>query len=211
MRAVVVAAAGEPTAADRPEPVPGPREVVIETAAVGIGQPPGHHGFQPSLEVLGRPATQDLTPRPHFIAHDRNHARRRPSDRHHCHHAGSPTIQCRIPARSADRGGQAWIDTGLRYCLTAVCAGSAGVRAALCAGVTHFRCARRSVWRGGAVPCPCSGADGDRAAQHLAPPLRTISYWYGDACRVKSSAYVPLRASSSECVPDSTTDPSRNT
>jgi threonine dehydrogenase-like Zn-dependent dehydrogenase len=36
------------------------------------------------------------------------------------------------------RCGQAWIDTGLRYCLTAVCAGSAGVRAALCAGVTHF-------------------------------------------------------------------------
>jgi hypothetical protein len=29
------------------------------------------------------------------------------------------------------RGGQAWIDTGLRYCLTAVCAGSAGVHAAL--------------------------------------------------------------------------------
>jgi hypothetical protein len=26
---------------------------------------------------------------------------------------------------------QAWIDTGLRYCLTAVCAGSAGVHAAL--------------------------------------------------------------------------------
>jgi putative transposase len=55
------------------------------------------------------------------------------------------------------------------------------------------------------------GADGDRAAQHPAPRLRTISYWYGDACRVKSSAYVPLKASSSECVPDSTTDPSRNT
>jgi N-acyl homoserine lactone hydrolase len=36
------------------------------------------------------------------------------------------------------RGGQAWIDTGLRYCLTAVCAGSAAVRAALCAGATHF-------------------------------------------------------------------------
>jgi hypothetical protein len=29
------------------------------------------------------------------------------------------------------RGKQAWIDTGLRYCLTAVCAGSAGVHAAL--------------------------------------------------------------------------------
>jgi Phenazine biosynthesis-like protein len=78
-------------------------------------------------------------------------------------------------------------------------------------GGDSVRCARRSVWRGGAVPCPCSGADGDRAAQHPAPRLRTISYWYGDACRVKSSAYVPLRASSSECVPDSTTDPSRNT
>jgi 2-desacetyl-2-hydroxyethyl bacteriochlorophyllide A dehydrogenase len=36
MRAVVFAAAGEPTVADRPEPVPGPREVVIETAAAGI-------------------------------------------------------------------------------------------------------------------------------------------------------------------------------
>lgn len=78
-------------------------------------------------------------------------------------------------------------------------------------GGDSLRCARRSVWRGGAVPCPCSGADGDRAAQHPAPRLQTISYWYGDACRVKSSAYVPLRASSSECVPDSTTDPSRNT
>jgi hypothetical protein len=78
-------------------------------------------------------------------------------------------------------------------------------------GGDSLRSARRSVWRGSAVPCPCSGADGDRAAQHPAPRLRTISYWYGDACRVKSSAYVPLRASSSECVPDSTTDPSRNT
>lgn len=78
-------------------------------------------------------------------------------------------------------------------------------------GGDSLRCVRRSVWRGGAFPCPCSGADGDRAAQHPAPRLRTISYWYGDACRVKSSAYVPLRASSSECVPDSTTDPSRNT
>src|SRR6266480_774225 len=29
------------------------------------------------------------------------------------------------------RAKQAWIDTGLRYCLTAVCAGSAGVHAAL--------------------------------------------------------------------------------
>ena len=29
------------------------------------------------------------------------------------------------------RGEQAWFDTGLRYCLTAVCAGSAGVHAAL--------------------------------------------------------------------------------
>jgi len=29
------------------------------------------------------------------------------------------------------RAGPAWIDTGLRYCLTAVCAGSAGVHAAL--------------------------------------------------------------------------------
>jgi hypothetical protein len=38
-----------------------------------------------------------------FIAHGRNHARRRPSDRDHCHHAGSPTTQCRIPACSADR------------------------------------------------------------------------------------------------------------
>lgn len=31
----------------------------------------------------------------------------------------------------AVRAKQAWIDTGLRYCLTAVCAGSAGVHAAL--------------------------------------------------------------------------------
>ena len=29
------------------------------------------------------------------------------------------------------RGGPAWIDTGHRYCLTAVCAGSAGVHTAL--------------------------------------------------------------------------------
>ena len=36
MRAVVFAAVGELTIAERPEPVPGPREVVIETAAVGI-------------------------------------------------------------------------------------------------------------------------------------------------------------------------------
>src|SRR5690242_12258154 len=36
MRAVVFAAEGELTVADRPEPVPGPREVLIETAAVGI-------------------------------------------------------------------------------------------------------------------------------------------------------------------------------
>jgi len=36
MRAVVFAAVGELTVAERPEPVPGPREVVIETAAVGI-------------------------------------------------------------------------------------------------------------------------------------------------------------------------------
>ena len=36
MRAVVFAAEGELTVAERPEPVPGPREVVIETAAVGI-------------------------------------------------------------------------------------------------------------------------------------------------------------------------------
>ena len=39
--------------------------------------------------------------------------------------------QLTIPAAHALRGGQAWIDTGLRYCLTAVCAGSAGVHAAL--------------------------------------------------------------------------------
>src|ERR1700688_1929143 len=36
MRAVVFAAVGELTVAARREPVPGPREVVIETAAVGI-------------------------------------------------------------------------------------------------------------------------------------------------------------------------------
>src|SRR5581483_5092568 len=36
MRAVVFAAEGELTVAERPEPVPGPREVLIETAAVGI-------------------------------------------------------------------------------------------------------------------------------------------------------------------------------
>jgi uncharacterized membrane protein YfcA len=34
-------------------------------------------------------------------------------------------------ARAHAPRGQAWIDTGLRYCLTAVCAGSAGVHAAL--------------------------------------------------------------------------------
>ena len=36
MPAVVFTAAGELTVAERPEPVPGPRQVVIETAAVGI-------------------------------------------------------------------------------------------------------------------------------------------------------------------------------
>jgi hypothetical protein len=39
--------------------------------------------------------------------------------------------QLTIPHAHALRGEQAWIDTGLRYCLTAVCAGSAGVHAAL--------------------------------------------------------------------------------
>ena len=39
--------------------------------------------------------------------------------------------QLTIPRARALRGEQAWIDTGLRYCLTAVCAGSAGVHAAL--------------------------------------------------------------------------------
>jgi hypothetical protein len=36
-----------------------------------------------------------------------------------------------IPRAHALRSEQAWINTGLRYCLTAVCAGSAGVHAAL--------------------------------------------------------------------------------
>src|ERR1700744_1787797 len=36
MRAVVFAAEGELTVAERAEPVPGPREIVIGTAAVGI-------------------------------------------------------------------------------------------------------------------------------------------------------------------------------
>lgn len=39
--------------------------------------------------------------------------------------------QLTIARAHALRGEQAWIDTGLRYCLTAVCAGSAGVHAAL--------------------------------------------------------------------------------
>lgn len=39
--------------------------------------------------------------------------------------------QLTVPRGRALRGEQAWIDTGLRYCLTAVCAGSAGVHAAL--------------------------------------------------------------------------------
>jgi hypothetical protein len=39
--------------------------------------------------------------------------------------------QLTIPRAHALGGGQAWIDIGLRYCLTAVCAGSAGVHAAL--------------------------------------------------------------------------------
>jgi hypothetical protein len=39
--------------------------------------------------------------------------------------------QLTISRAHALRGKQAWIDTGLRYCLTAVCAGSAGVHAAL--------------------------------------------------------------------------------
>lgn len=36
-----------------------------------------------------------------------------------------------IPRARSVRGGPAWIDIGLRYYLTAVCAGSAGVHAAL--------------------------------------------------------------------------------
>jgi hypothetical protein len=36
-----------------------------------------------------------------------------------------------IPRVYALRGGPAWIDTGLRYCLTGACAGSAGVHIAL--------------------------------------------------------------------------------
>ena len=39
--------------------------------------------------------------------------------------------QLTISRAHALRGKQAWIDTGLRYSLTAVCAGSAGVHAAL--------------------------------------------------------------------------------
>jgi len=39
--------------------------------------------------------------------------------------------QLTVPRAPALRAKQAWIDTGLRYCLTAVCAGSAGVHAAL--------------------------------------------------------------------------------
>jgi hypothetical protein len=39
--------------------------------------------------------------------------------------------QLTVSRAHALRGEQAWIDTGLRYCLTAVCAGSAGVHAAL--------------------------------------------------------------------------------
>lgn len=39
--------------------------------------------------------------------------------------------QLTLPRGDALRAEQAWIDTGLRYCLTAVCAGSAGVHAAL--------------------------------------------------------------------------------
>ena len=39
--------------------------------------------------------------------------------------------QLTIARAHALRGEQPWIDTGLRYCLTAVCAGSAGVHAAL--------------------------------------------------------------------------------
>jgi hypothetical protein len=39
--------------------------------------------------------------------------------------------QLTIPRGRAPRAEHVWIDTGLRYCLTAVCAGSAGVHAAL--------------------------------------------------------------------------------
>jgi hypothetical protein len=39
--------------------------------------------------------------------------------------------QLTVPRAHAQRANQGWIDTGLRYCLTAVCAGSAGVHAAL--------------------------------------------------------------------------------
>jgi hypothetical protein len=39
--------------------------------------------------------------------------------------------QLTLTGARALRAKQAWIDTGLRYCLTAVCAGSAGVHAAL--------------------------------------------------------------------------------
>ncbi len=39
--------------------------------------------------------------------------------------------QLTVPPAHGLGGEQAWIGTGLRYCLTAVCAGSAGVHAAL--------------------------------------------------------------------------------
>ena len=85
------------------------------------------------------------------------------------------------------------------------------MRAALCAGVTHFGAPEGQCGVVAPFLVPALGPMATGRRSILLPRLRTISYWYGDACRVKSSAYVPLRASSSECVPDSTTDPSRNT
>ena len=48
-----------------------------------------------------------------------------------------------------------------------------------------------------------------RAATEVAAEV--APYWYGSACNVNSSAYVPSAAISSSCVPDSTTEPSRST
>ena len=49
----------------------------------------------------------------------------------------------------------------------------------------------------------------EAAGRRLIP--YAANYWYRDACSVNSSAYVPPRASNSECVPDSTTRPSFST
>jgi hypothetical protein len=69
--------------------------------SAGPGKLRGQRGQRMPGTDTGAPPRKTSPGGRTFIAHGRNHARRRPSDRDHCHHAGSPTTQCRIPACSA--------------------------------------------------------------------------------------------------------------